>query len=569
MIVLAPKYYLHYFEFLLRFVFKQYKNLLHEHEKAWFYSFFDLPEDSRCLWLRMYNRKGQFFKFADLQYEEITNTTAALQKLCEAGFAKYYANFSFEANLLEKQNNEKNEKTYLAILDILTKIDLIAICKILRTEINLSEGSLKKLKKDEISKLIFFSITYHNFIQIIDNQKIIEQCCEQEANFFRFLFFGNAYQDMTEFVMRDIEKRRFEDFDETKFTPQFKTRQELDEKFGIAEAYHVFLEMKDNEVAASKIFAHFAQYFAQNPLQTETAKNSYNRFVLRVAEWLEKNKLLAEALQIYEYATLPPARQKQVRILQKLSRFAEALQLCEQMLGNAQNAEEHIFATDFVAKVAAKTNTKKVNRSVTAYLKEAESIAVDKKYKAQVELGVVETLKEQGYLGVFTENYVWRALFALVFWDIILDSHIHNPLQSRPSDFYAPSFFESRKELIDNRLALITSKKTLQAEVEKTYKQKFGIQNSIIEWHEAMLPLVYMVCELVPLSALKAVWLEMFRNTKEGFKGFPDIIVWNQDSYCFIEVKSPTDNLSAQQLYWLHFFARVGIKAKVLRVEFV
>jgi len=36
--------------------------------------------------------------------------------------------------------------------------------------------------------------------------------------------------------------------------------------------------------------------------------------------------------------------------------------------------------------------------------------------------------------------------------------------------------------------------------------------------------------------------------------------------YCFVEVKSPTDNLSNQQLSWLQYFEEIGVKAKVLRV---
>ena len=36
--------------------------------------------------------------------------------------------------------------------------------------------------------------------------------------------------------------------------------------------------------------------------------------------------------------------------------------------------------------------------------------------------------------------------------------------------------------------------------------------------------------------------------------------------YCFVEVKSPTDNLSNQQLSWLQYFQEIGVNAKVLRV---
>lgn len=44
--------------------------------------------------------------------------------------------------------------------------------------------------------------------------------------------------------------------------------------------------------------------------------------------------------------------------------------------------------------------------------------------------------------------------------------------------------------------------------------------------------------------------------------------MWNEKSneYCFVEVKSPTDNLSNQQLSWLQYFEEIGTKAKFLKV---
>jgi hypothetical protein len=46
-------------------------------------------------------------------------------------------------------------------------------------------------------------------------------------------------------------------------------------------------------------------------------------------------------------------------------------------------------------------------------------------------------------------------------------------------------------------------------------------------------------------------------------------MVWDDGEYAFVEVKSPTDTLSSQQLYWLHFFDKIGVNAKVIRVEWV
>jgi hypothetical protein len=89
----------------------------------------------------------------------------------------------------------------------------------------------------------------------------------------------------------------------------------------------------------------------------------------------------------------------------------------------------------------------------------------------------------------------------------------------------------------------------------------------MVGWHESLLDLVLVCYDKVKPEPLQKVMLEMAKNLKENTRGFPDLFSWNQEDYCFIEVKSPNDHLSAQQLYWLQFFAENGIQAKVLRVE--
>ncbi len=601
MITLPTKYYLDYFLYLLQFVAKQYDHVLTADEKKWLQLFTSLPEDAQCLWLRMYNRKGLFFKWADLQYAEINQPEQALQTLITHHFATTTnqlknnetaatmprTNISLR-NVSSNENYSNNEKLYVDLLQVFTKDELLALGKLALVTKEYPLAALRKLKKEELVQVIKEKVSFADCLEWADNQVIVKQNFEQEANFIRFLFFGNAYQDMTEFVLRDIAIRHFQNFEETQFTPQFQTRQEAEEKFKWAEASRLFANMKQQNVEIQEIATYFLAYFAAQPLQTEIARNSYNRLVLQVAAQVEKAKLWAEALALYQFATLPPAREKQVRLLAKLTRQAEAYELCLQIAEKPQNAAEQTFAADWLAqyevqqaKKEKKENrrneaqanenqiiTNKSIRSVTQYLKAAPTLVVDSQYKNQVELGVLATLQVDGYAGVFVENYVWRGIFALTFWNIVFDSHIHHPLQSRPSDFYLPTFFASRQPAILQLLENLQTTEQLINWLSITYENKQGLQNNLVEWHEVLLPLVVLVVGYLPLPALKAVLLEMWRQPKDTFKGFPDLFVWKETHYSFIEVKSPTDNLSAQQLYWLRFFDQVGITAKVLRVEF-
>jgi hypothetical protein len=245
----------------------------------------------------------------------------------------------------------------------------------------------------------------------------------------------------------------------------------------------------------------------------------------------------------------------------------EAKALCEAMAAEPQNADERFFAIDFEQKLASKKRTKK---SVTQFLHDAESITVSIDYRRRVEQGVSEYFVERGYQAVHSENYPWRGLFGLVFWDIIYDTNvqaIHHPLQRSPSDFYLPDFYFKRQVQIKQRLAELDTTERFLETIETTFVQKMGTANVMVDWHEVLIGLCQIIVKNLTVSQLNVILLEMAQNLRENTHGFPDLMIWNDNGLELIEVKSPTDHLSAQQLYWLQLFKRENIAGRVLRVE--
>ncbi|MFY7912785.1 MAG: VRR-NUC domain-containing protein, partial [Emticicia sp.] len=100
------------------------------------------------------------------------------------------------------------------------------------------------------------------------------------------------------------------------------------------------------------------------------------------------------------------------------------------------------------------------------------------------------------------------------------------------------------------------------------YESKFGIANPFVVWLEEIWLIVRKAVELIEFEAMKKILHEMSKNLVEHLRGFPDLFMWDDiaGEYCFVEVKSPTDNLSNQQLSWLQYFQEIGVNAKVLRV---
>ena len=203
-------------------------------------------------------------------------------------------------------------------------------------------------------------------------------------------------------------------------------------------------------------------------------------------------------------------------------------------------------------------------------LQDAQSVKIPISFRRRVEQGVVEYFLEKGSQAVHAENYPWRGLFGLVFWDIIYDTNvqaIHHPLQRAPSDFYKIDFFIKRETALRQRLSELSDTSIFLEHIEKTFTDKFGIANVLVDWSDVLLLLVQIIVKNLTVNQLSEILIEMGRNLRENTHGFADLMVWDESGLALIEVKSPTDHLSAQQLHWLQFLENIGVQARVLRVE--
>ena len=103
--------------------------------------------------------------------------------------------------------------------------------------------------------------------------------------------------------------------------------------------------------------------------------------------------------------------------------------------------------------------------------------------------------------------------------------------------------------------------------VGRMFNAKFGMANVLVDWSDSLLALVNQLIAVLDVAQLRLILLEMARNVREHTRGFPDLLVWRDSGeYAFVEVKSPTDHLGAQQLHWLEFFQTIGVTGMVMRV---
>jgi hypothetical protein len=549
---LPPKYYLEYFNYVLDFVQEKYRHILNEKEWRFLRKYYCLSEDAQCLFIRFSNRRGLFFRVNKLSYSELSDIPALLNELLEREF-------------IEAINEEKHQTFGKEILNVLNGKEIVDLFSGLQKK---EKVPYKKLKKEGLVEAILQDFSLNEIVEKLnDFEPIIKVCFEFEVTFMKFLFFGNRYLDMTEFVMRDMGLVQFENHDDDKLVARFNTRKDAEDKWLITDQNDLFLQLKDSSPPL-EIYDWFMNFADSVDELSEVAKPAYERLIIKIATFLEKNRQLDEALLVFRLTEQVPSRERQVRTLQKLNYIDEAFSLCQQMIEFPKNADEKFFAIDFLNRLSTKKKTKK---STTSWLHQAESITISISFRHQVEMGVVDYYHNEGKLAVFAENHLWRAIFGLVFWDIVFDPSLvafHHPFQRRPSDLYLPDFYEKRKDLIISHLDGFADVQDLLIYMGERYVSKFGIANPFVVWLEEIWMIVRKAVEVVEFEAMKKILHEMSKNLVENLRGFPDLFMWDDvaGEYCFVEVKSPTDNLSNQQLSWLQYFEEIGVNAKVLRV---
>jgi anion-transporting ArsA/GET3 family ATPase len=550
---LPPKYYHDYFGYVLDFVRKMYESLLNENELEFLNSYNALSEEAQCLFIRFSNRSKSFFRVNTLSYSEITDIPAALNELHDAQFIQ--------------QLCELHEDRFEEVMHLFTKPEHLEFTKILNPEIMPS----KSIKKQDLIRWLLYEYDFKIICQIIqETEPVIKVAYEAEVMMMKFLFFGNRYADMTEFVIRDLGHVRFQSFDEEHLAIQFESRKDVDDTLMISLMKETFSVLK-NELPPEEIFDWFMnwQVGVSGNLSPKSLP-SYHTFVLRVGAWLERKKMLSQALTTYQLTSDAPSRERRVRLLYNLGEIEEALALCEEIAENPQNADERYFSQDFHERIVNKK--KRAVKRTTQALKDAASIDIPISYRYRVERGSIAYYQDLGAQAVFSENEPWRALFGLLFWDIIYDTNvkaIHNPLQRVPSDFFLPDFYYKRSDQLRTRMKEADTREAISEVVEKTFHEKFGMTNVLVGWWPGILEIVLTLISLLTPDQIHAVLLEMAYNLRENTRGFPDLLVWDETEYSFIEIKSPTDHLSSRQLQWLHFFANHGINSRIVRVKWI
>ena len=491
--------------------------------------------------MRLANRRRSVFRISRLDYPEIPDLVAAIAALAAAG--------------LVTLKPERLLEDTLGWLDCFTQPELAG----------LFPGPCRQNKADFMDAILDSHDDTAIARILSAYEPVLRLCVEPELRVLKFLFFGSLNRDMEQFVLRDLGQVQFETLDTAAMPAYFLSRQHVEDCLRVRLAYLHFqqnAEILSAEALAQWLFA----WRDKHPELHPDAERLVARLCLRIGLALERAGLRAAALDCYAQAEQPPARERRARLLHRLQRSEEALALCRAIQLKPYNGAERIFAEDFAAAIQSGRN----RRSVTQTLKKARQLLLPRAGQG-VEQAVLAHFHGQGWQGCYAENLPWRGLLGLLLWDVIFDEcsgRVINPLQRVPPDLWSPDFYLQRQSAIDQALERLTDTEACFLWLERKMRDKWGIVNPLVIWEPTLPVLLQQFLTRLQAEQLRVILRDMLSNVRDQAHGFPDLLLWRDGhkAYEFLEIKSPTDRLSNQQLYWLRRFAELGIRASVIRV---
>lgn len=536
-----PLYYLRNFEAVVGWVLARYRDLLLPGESAALENFQALPEASRALLVRMIMRKGPTFRAAKLRYAEIGATTRAAAPLIELGWVQTDA----PLHLPE-------------LFALLTKDEIAAI---LGSAVPASGRKSDWL--DALAQQFPQPRPWADWCAALDDSAYtltIRPLCDR----LRLLFFGNLYQDWSEFVLSDLGVYRYETVEFPPAARAFHHRDDVDAYLHIHDCRTRF---DDGELSQELVDA-LAAVDDRNPW----IATRRDKLLFRIGEQCERGGELTMALHIYERCAFPAARVRRIRVLERLAQFAAAWQLCEQALlapfDESEQQQLQRMLPRLQRHLGMPVQRRRVDRSALRIDLELAASA-----ELRVELLVALYLQREHAPVYYVENGLINSLFGLLCWDAIfapLPGAFFHPFQSGPADLHDAGFRHARNAHFAAAFDELDGD-TWRATIRRNHRAKQQLQSPFVHWDLLDETLLELALRCIPAQHLRRLFERLLGDIRANRSGLPDLIqFWPAENrYRMIEVKGPGDRLQDNQVRWLDYCVQHGIPVEVCHVRWL
>ncbi|MDU8432771.1 VRR-NUC domain-containing protein [Pseudomonas syringae] len=536
-----PFYYLENFRQVLGWIAQRYDDLLDASERRFITEFAGLPVPAQGLLVRMVMRKGVMFRASKLSYAEIGDPHQAVLPLLQQDWV------------------DTSPPLGLSELFQLLRRDELSQC----FKAHAVKGPERKHEWLERLQPLYETAQplqqWHPLLpDAVFGLKIMPLCDR-----LRLLYFGNLYQEWSEFVLADLGIYRYEKVEFSADSRGINQRDDID----VCLQLHACREALETCVELHALAERAIAIECSNPwLNMRRAKLLY-----RIGQQAERLQDWPLALSVYRQSNYPGARSRQIRVLERNAEYAEAMALVEQAgLAPESDAEvQHLSRVTprlqrKLGLTAARRPTARVVSRLDVQVTPSPGTSVERLIRLHLE-------EQQGGEVHYVENTLINSLFGLLCWRAIfapLPGAFFHPFHSAPSDLYSPDFYQRRAVLFDECLLQLESNDYLLT-IREHFQSKSGLQSPFVFWGSLTPQLLEQALHCLPADHLRLWFRRLLQDIKANRTGMPDLIQFfpEQRGYRMIEVKGPGDRLQDNQLRWLDFCAEHGMPVEVCYVQ--
>lgn len=522
-----PFYYLNNFQQVLAWLTQRYADVLSPEEQRFIDEFAAVPRPSQGLLVRMVMRKGLRFRHSKLNYSEIGDIATAVEPLLALGWVA--------------------EQAPVSLTDL---FDVL-----LKPEILLCLGHLierPKAKKTEWLQALGEQFNepqpFHAWCPQLEDRLYsltIMGICDR----LRLMFFGNLYQDWSEFVLADLGIFTYESVAFSAESRGLRSRRDVDAC--------VFLYECQQRLEAGEPPQDVVAQVNALELDNPWLERRRGKLLFQIGQYGERIADFALALGIYRDCTYPGARLRMIRVLERIGEYDLALALSEEAARAPQDAAETQALLRIVPRLRRKLGGPPVPRLLAREVERLDLQLPRIDPTLSVEYHVQAHLHDEAAPVHYVENSLINSLFGLLCWPAIfapLPGAFFHPFQRGPVDLLNEDFHARRADLFAACFAELDDGRYRHTIIRR-YVEKWGIQSPFVFWGALSEELLNQALDCLPAEHLKHWFNRLLLDIKANRAGMPDLIqFWPQHkTYRMIEVKGPGDRLQDNQLRWLEF----------------
>ena len=520
-----------------------------------------LSEAAQRLVVRLLLRRGPVFRVSRLSYPEIVDLPTALDAAVTAGLIR----------VLEPRSADLDPAPLLATF----------------TRPELRELGTSRLKKGELIAELAGRPEARDWLAGRD--RFVVLAARETLDLLLVLFFGNRRQDYSEFVRVDLQMLRYPDYEVDASRPIFPDRTALDAYLEAARRSWLDLSALEPEDLVGILGWSVERVRGWTPGPDHRRRVDPTRYEARLG------RRVARRLRLQGRAELA---------VEGLAALAERGPLSERVdaaielsLAVRTGGVDTRRAPPLLRGLLAREDLDDLERyhlrrrlalheklphpgkllqrppvEEVVLLPAEEGGGPRPRYQTSEGPATVEeaVLGALGGDGVHGENLPFRALFGLLFWDVVfapIPGMFQHRFQSAPLDVRTRRFHTTRKSILAERLEELRDTDLTEA-LAAAHRAHEGEACRFVHWEVCPLPLLLRITRGLGTEAVLGIAERIARSPSRHGRGLPDLVVFGEgEGVRLVEVKGPTDNLRLEQELWHHRLLEMGVDVRIVKVR--